>query len=118
MRKAYVIADCLSDDNKREIEKTAGECGFEAAFFETEEDASGKVSDAEVIYCNSPALFGEMPGLRWCHSMSAGVGHFLVSGAASSFFLPIDVILLTAFTIRNIHNAMMRKLITSERNAP
>ena len=81
MRKAYVIADCLSDDNKREIEKTAGECGFEAAFFETEEDASGKVSDAEVIYCNSPALFGEMPGLRWCHSMSAGVGHFLVSGA-------------------------------------
>ena len=81
MRKAYVIADCLSDDNKREIEKTAGECGFDAAFFETEEEASGKVSDAEVIYCNSPALLGEMPGLRWCHSMSAGVGHFLVSGA-------------------------------------
>ena len=43
MRKAYVIADCLSDDNKREIEKTAGECGFEAAFFETDEEASGSL---------------------------------------------------------------------------
>ena len=81
MRKAYVIADCLSDDNKCEIEKTAGECGFDVAFFDTEAEASGKVSDAEVVYCNSPELFKEMPGLRWCHSMSAGVGHFLVSGA-------------------------------------
>lgn len=81
MRKAYVIADCLSDDNKREIKKTAGECGFDVAFFDTDAEASGKVSDAEVIYCNGPALFKEMPGLRWCHSMSAGVGHFLVSGA-------------------------------------
>ncbi len=81
MRKAYVIADCLSDDNKREIEKTAGECGFDVAFFDTEAEASGKVYDAEVVYCNGPELFKEMPGLRWCHSMSAGVGHFLVSGA-------------------------------------
>ena len=81
MRKAYVIADCLSDDNKREIEKTAEECGFEVSFFVTDQEASGKVSDAEVIYCNSPALFKEMPGLKWCHSMSAGVGHFLVSDA-------------------------------------
>lgn len=81
MRKAYVIARCLSDANKLEIKKTAEECGFDVAFFDTDAEAAGKVSDAEVIYCNSPVLFGEMPGLRWCHSMSAGVGHFLVNGA-------------------------------------
>ena len=81
MKKAYVIAECLSDDNKQVMKKTAGECGFDIAFFDTDEEAAGKVSDAEVIYCNSPALFGEMPHLRWCHSMSAGVGHFLVSSA-------------------------------------
>lgn len=81
MRRAYVIANCLSDDNKREIEKTAAECGFGVAFFDTDAEASGKVADAEVVYCNSPELIGEMPGLRWCHSMSAGVGHFLAGGA-------------------------------------
>ncbi len=80
MRKAYVIAKCLSDENKLEMKKTAEECGFDIAFFDTDAEAAGKVSDAEVIYCNSTALFGEMPGLRWCHSMSAGVGHFIAGG--------------------------------------
>ena len=84
MRKAYVIARCLSDDNKLEMKKIAKECGFDIAFFDTDKEAAGKVSDAEVIYCNGPALFKEMPGLRWCHSMSAGVGHFIVSGAFDS----------------------------------
>lgn len=84
MRKAYVIAKCLSDENKLEMKKTADECGFDIAFFDTDAEAAGKVSDAEVIYCNSTALFREMPGLRWCHSMSAGVGHFLTSGAFES----------------------------------
>lgn len=84
MRKAYVIARCLSDGNKREIKKTAEECGFDIAFFDTDAEAAGKVSDAEVIYCNGPALFKEMPDLRWCHSMSAGVGHFIASGAFDS----------------------------------
>lgn len=81
MRKVYVIAKCLSDDNRLEMKKTAEECGFDIAFFDTDAEAAGKVSDAEIIYCNGPALIKEMPGLKWCHSMSAGVGHFLVSGA-------------------------------------
>lgn len=84
MRKAYVIAKCLSDDNKLEMKKTAEECGFDIAFFETDEEAAGKVSDGEVIYCNSGARLGEMPNLKWCHSMSAGVGGFIASGAFDS----------------------------------
>ena len=50
MRKAYVIADCLSDNNKQVMKKTAEECGFDIAFYDTDEEAAGKVSDAEVIY--------------------------------------------------------------------
>lgn len=84
MRKTYVIAACLSDDNKRKMEKTAKECGFDITFFDNDTEASGKVSDAEVVYCNGPALLKEMPALRWCHSMSAGVGHFLAGGAFES----------------------------------
>lgn len=84
MRKAYVIAKCLSDDNKLEMKKTAEECDFDIAFFETDEEAAGKVSDGEVTYCNSGARLGEMPNLKWCHSMSAGVGGFIASGAFDS----------------------------------
>ena len=80
MRKAYAIAEFLSDDNKLEMKKTAGECGFNIAFFDSDEEAAGKVSDAEVIYCKDPQLFGEMPGLKWCHSAFAGVGPFISSG--------------------------------------
>ena len=64
MRKAYVIADCLSDDNKREIKKTAGECGFDVAFFDTDAEASGKVSDAEVIYARPQVVPLDVRG-RW-----------------------------------------------------
>ena len=80
MRKAYAIAEFLSDDNKLEMKKTAGECGFDIAFFDSDEEAAGKVSDAEVIYCKDPQLFGEMRDLKWCHSAFAGVGPFISSG--------------------------------------
>ncbi len=84
MRKCCVIGRCLSEENKRTMAGVAAECGFDIDFYATDAEAAGKVSDAEVIYCNSPALFKEMPRLRWCHSMSAGVGHFLAGGAFDS----------------------------------
>ena len=69
---------------ERKMKATAEECGFDIAFFDTEAGAAGRVSDGEVIYCNSGALLSGMPGLRWCHSMSAGVGSFIASGAFDS----------------------------------
>jgi len=84
MRKCYAIFRFLSEENKRHMAEVAAECGFEIGFFDTNEEASGKVSDAEVVYCNDAKLFGEMPELRWCHSASAGVGHFIGSGAFDS----------------------------------
>ena len=84
MRKCYSVCDFLSEENKRQMIAVAGECGFEIDFFESNEEAAGKVSDAEVIYCVDAALFEEMQDLRWAHSAFAGVGQFIGSGSFNS----------------------------------
>ena len=84
MKKCYAICDFLSDANKRQMRSVAEECGFEMGFFDSSEDAAGKISDAEAVYCDEGEILREMPNLRWCHSISAGVGHFLNSGVFDS----------------------------------
>ncbi len=79
MRKAYAVCDFLSETNKQMMRSVASECGFEMAFFENNEEAHGNVSDAEVAYIDDGVLLEEMPNLRWCNSVSAGIGHFLNS---------------------------------------
>ncbi len=81
MKKCYAICDFLSDVNKQDMRSVAEECGFEMDFFDSSEEAAGKIRDAEVVYCDEGELLAEMPDLKWCHSVSAGVGHFLKSGA-------------------------------------
>lgn len=79
MRTCYAVCDFLSEANKQRMRSAAEECGFEIAFFDSTEEAHGKVSDAETAYLNDGDLLQEMPQLRWCHSASAGIGHFLKS---------------------------------------
>ena len=43
MKKAYAVADFLSEGNKLLMKKTAEECGFEICFFENNKEAAGKV---------------------------------------------------------------------------
>ena len=80
MKKCYAICDFLSDANKQQMRSVAEECGFEMGFFDSGIEAAGKIGDAEVVYCDEGELLKEMPRLKWCHSVSAGVGHFLKSG--------------------------------------
>lgn len=80
MKKCYAICDFLSDANKQQMRSVAEECGFEMGFFDSGIEAAGKIGDAEVVYCDDGELLKEMPQLKWCHSISAGVGHFLKSG--------------------------------------
>ena len=80
MKKCYAICDFLSDANKQHMRSVAEECGFEMGFYDSSEDAAGKIGDAEAVYCDEGEILREMPKLRWCHSISAGVGHFLNSG--------------------------------------
>lgn len=80
MKKCYAICDFLSDANKQQMRSVAEECGFEMGFFDSGIEAAGKIGDAEVVYCDDGEFLKEMPQLKWCHSISAGVGHFLKSG--------------------------------------
>ena len=79
MRKACAVCDFLSDSNKEEMRSVAAQCGFSMEFFESNEEAHGNVSEAEVAYIDDGVLLEEMPHLRWIHSVSAGIGHFLQS---------------------------------------
>ena len=84
MKKCYAVCDFLTEVNKKEMKATALECGYEIEFFERNEDASGRVSDGEVIYSDGPELLGQMPQLRWCHTAFAGVGPYIESGVFDS----------------------------------
>ena len=84
MKKCYAICDFLSEANKQQMRSVAEECGFEMGFYESSEEAAGKIGDAEVVYCDDGDLLKEMPNLKWCNSVSAGVGHFLKSGVFGS----------------------------------
>lgn len=85
MRKCTVIADFLSADNKKQITECASELGFEVAFFESAEEADGRVSDTEVLYSGGDAsILKQMPALRWCHTAFAGVGAYAESGVFDS----------------------------------
>lgn len=81
MKKCCVIADFLSERNKKQISESASEYGFEVAFFDSAGSANGKVSDAEIIYSGGDAsVLSQMPHLKWCHCAFAGVGPYTESG--------------------------------------
>ncbi len=81
MTKAYCITKYLNEDNKRAISEACEQYGYDMTFFGTSEQAAGKVSDGEVLYCNNARLIDRMPQLKWCHSSSAGVNNFIATGA-------------------------------------
>ena len=85
MKKAYAIANFLTSDNKADMTKAAEAAGYEIKFFENPEEASGNVSDAEVLFCNNYIdVIKEMPNLKWCHTAFAGIGDFAKSGIFDS----------------------------------
>ena len=84
-RKCYVIADFLTDINKKEMSETACAAGFDIRFFEDVSEADGRVSDAEVVYSGEDAdILRQMPGLKWCHTAFAGIGAYLETGIFDS----------------------------------
>lgn len=85
MNKIYVIADFLSEENKREMTDAAAACGFDIAFFRSTAEASGRVSDGEILYSGGDvSILSEMPDLRWCHTAFAGIGAYVESGVFDS----------------------------------
>ena len=80
MIKAYCVNKYLSEAAIRKIADSAEKYGYDMTFYNAPEDATGKVSDGEVIFCTNPVLLAEMPDLKWCHTASAGADKFIATG--------------------------------------
>ena len=80
MIKAYCVNKYLSEKAVSKIADAAEKYGYDIAFYNSPEDAKGKVSDGEVIFCTNPSLLAEMPALKWCHTASAGADRFIATG--------------------------------------
>ncbi len=80
MIKACCISCYSSENNILKIQDTCEKYGYTISFYESADEADGKVSDVEVAYCTSPALLNQMKNLRWCHTDSAGVDNYIKTG--------------------------------------
>ncbi len=80
MIKAYCVNKYLSEAAIRKIADSAEKYGYDMTFYNSPEEATGKVSDGEVIFCTNPVLLAEMPDLKWCHTASAGADKFIGTG--------------------------------------
>lgn len=84
MIRLYSIFRYLSDENKREINAVCDKYGYEITYFDTIDEADGKVSDGQVMFCTNPALLHQMKDLKWVQSASAGVDNFIRTGIFDS----------------------------------
>jgi phosphoglycerate dehydrogenase-like enzyme len=80
MIKAYCVNKYLSEAAVRRIAEAAEKYGYDITFYNSPEEAEGKVSDGEVIFCTNPRLLADMPALKWCHTASAGADKFIATG--------------------------------------
>ena len=80
MIKAYCVNKYLSEKAVSKIADAAEKYGYDIVFYNAPEDATGKISDGEVIFCTNPSLLAEMPDLKWCHTASAGADKFIATG--------------------------------------
>ena len=80
MIKAYCVNRYLSEAAIRKIADAAEKYGYDISFYNSPEEAKGKVSDGEVIFCTNPSLLADMPDLKWCHTASAGADKFIATG--------------------------------------
>ena len=71
-----IYLEFLTDEHKRQIQKTAEEVGFVPHFFTLEqfEEAKACLQDCEILYAHSPELLRAAPvGLKWYCCSFAGV---------------------------------------------
>ncbi|MBR0309041.1 MAG: D-2-hydroxyacid dehydrogenase [Mogibacterium sp.] len=81
MIKAVCISNYNDDEQNDKIRAACDRYGYEVSFFRHSDDAAGNVADAEVAFCSGPDALGYMKRLKWCHADSAGVDHYLKTGA-------------------------------------
>ena len=83
-RKLVTAISALGESHRARIAAAAEKHGFEALFFDSDEQAMPALADAEIVFGQSAALAKNSPRLRWLCTPSAGVNQFLGEGVFAS----------------------------------
>lgn len=83
-RQLAVVCGFLTEEHRQEITQAAQKCGFQAAFYGSNEEALPNLAEVEVIYAAATGgghkLAQAAPKLKWFCSISAGVDALLKDG--------------------------------------
>ena len=84
MKNCLIIAEFLSDDNKRMMKAAAEKYGYSALFYDDTDAAAGDISCAEILYTADYHAVLKARELKWCHTPYAGVDKLISTGAFDS----------------------------------
>ena len=82
--KIVIVNPALTADHRERIAYLARKGGYEAVFFETNQEALPAMEDAVAAYGLGADLTAAGKQLAWFHSMSAGVDGYLQEGAIAN----------------------------------
>ena len=74
-RKLVTVFSLLEDHHRAAIRSAAERAGFDAFFFDRDEDAFPALAGAEIIFSQSAALIAHAPALKWFCTPFAGVDY-------------------------------------------
>ena len=78
MRRLAVFADFITEDYRRQIDRTAEKTGFSTTYFADRDALAAEIGAFEVLFGYSPpSLLAGAERLRWFCAASAGVDHLL-----------------------------------------
>ena len=78
MRRIAVFADFITEDYRRQIDRTAEKTGFSTTYFANRDALAAEIGAFEVLFGYiPPSLLAGAERLRWLCAASAGVDHLL-----------------------------------------
>lgn len=80
MKKIAVSVHFMTEERKEKIRRAAEKGGYEVEFYDNDDAAVGKISDAEIVFCETPKPVKGLANIRWCASSYAGIAPYLETG--------------------------------------
>ena len=84
MKNCLIIADFLSEDNKRMMKAAAEEHGYSALFYNDTEAAAEDLPGAEILYTADYRAVLKASEIKWCHTPYAGADKLISTGIFDS----------------------------------
>ncbi len=80
MKKIAVSVHFMTEERKEKIRRAAEKGSYEVEFYDNDDAAVGKISDAEIVFCETPKPVKGLANIRWCASSYAGIAPYLETG--------------------------------------